>query len=195
MKKVLLYSGGMDSYIISKLWKPDVKLYIDYGTEQNKEEIKRLPKDVIIKEVDLSEYIENDGKSTIPLRNLLFANIAINYGDVVAIGGVSDDLHYDKSRRFARKATRLFNFVLMKEDSKRKVKIVVPYRHLTKAQLLQKYIANGGDIDTLVKESWSCYHPTNDKPCGKCNPCKRREKAIREVRRLNDFQYPIYFGY
>lgn len=195
MKKVLLYSGGMDSYIISKLWKPDVKLYIDYGTEQNKEEIKRLPKDVIIKKVDLREYIENDGKSTIPLRNLLFANIAINYGDIVAIGGVKDDLHYDKSRRFARKATRLFNFVLMKEDSKRKVRIVVPYRNLTKAQLLQKYIANGGDIDTLIKESWSCYHPANDKPCGKCNPCKRREKAIREVRRLNDFQYPIYFGY
>lgn len=32
MKKVLLYSGGMDSYIIAKLWHPDVKLYIDYGT-------------------------------------------------------------------------------------------------------------------------------------------------------------------
>ena len=31
MKKVQLYSGGLDSYIISRLWKPDVKLYFDYG--------------------------------------------------------------------------------------------------------------------------------------------------------------------
>lgn len=185
----------MDSYIISKLWKPDVKLYIDYGTKQNEEEIKRLPKDVIVKKVDLSEYIEKDGKSTIPLRNLLFANIAINYGEVIAIGGVKDDLHYDKSRRFARKATRLFNFVLMKEKSKRKVKIVVPYRNLTKTQLLYRYIANGGDIETLEKESWSCYYPVDEKPCGNCTPCKRRKKAIEEVQQINDRQYPINYIY
>ena len=195
MKKVLLYSGGMDSYIINYLWKPDVKLYIDYGTEQNKEEIKRLPEDVIIKRVNLSEYIENDGKNTIPLRNLLFANIAINSGDIVAIGGVRDDLHYDKSRRFARKATRLFNSVLTKEDSKRKVKIVVPYRHYTKRELLQYYVAKGGDLEKLKKESWSCYSPQDGKACEKCNPCKRKEKAIREVQQGYDKQYPIYFTY
>ena len=102
MKKVLLYSGGMDSYIIDRLWKPDVKLFIDYGTEQTAEERKRLPKDVIVKEIDLSQYIENDGINTIPLRNLLFANIAINYGDIVAIGGLKDDLHYDKTKKFAK---------------------------------------------------------------------------------------------
>ena len=28
-KKVLLYSGGTDSWLIDKIWKPDVKLYID----------------------------------------------------------------------------------------------------------------------------------------------------------------------
>ena len=195
MKKVLLYSGGMDSYIISKLWNPDVKLYIDYGTEQCKEEVKRLPEDVTIKKIDLSEYIENDGKSTIPLRNLLFASVAINYGDVVAIGGVKDDLHYDKSRRFARKATHLFNFVLMREDSKRKVKVIVPYRGFTKAELLQRYIDHGGDIKELEEKSWSCYTPKDNKPCGECNPCKRREKAIREVRRKDDRKYPIYYCY
>lgn len=190
-----MYSGGMDSYIINYLWKPDVKLYIDYGTEQNKEELKRLPDDVIIKRVDLSEYIENDGKNTIPLRNLLFANIAINYGDIIAIGGVRDDLHYDKSKRFARKATRLFNSVLMKEDSKRKVKIVVPYRDYTKRELLRYYVAKGGDLEKLKKESWSCYTPKGGKACGECNPCKRKEKAIREVAQQNDFQYPIHFIY
>ena len=29
MKKVLLYSGGLDSWLIDKLWNPDFKLYID----------------------------------------------------------------------------------------------------------------------------------------------------------------------
>lgn len=40
MKKVLLYSGGMDSYLISKLWKPDVKLYVDLNSKYAKQEIK-----------------------------------------------------------------------------------------------------------------------------------------------------------
>lgn len=186
MKKVLLYSGGIDSYIINKLWNPDIKLYIDYGIKQNKEEIKRLPKDVIIKKVDLSEYVEDDGKNTIPLRNLLFANIAINYGEIIAIGGVKDDLHYDKTKQFARKATNLFNSVLKKEDSKRKVKIVVPYRNYTKAELIKLFIDNGGNIEKLISETWSCHFPKNGNPCGKCSPCKRIKQAINEVNLKHD---------
>jgi len=43
MKKVLLYSGGMDSWLIDKLWKPNVKLYIDTGGSYSKDEIAKLP--------------------------------------------------------------------------------------------------------------------------------------------------------
>lgn len=194
MKKVLLYSGGMDSYMISKLWKPDVRLFIDYGTEQTAEERKRLPNDVIVKEINLSQYTEDDGLNTIPLRNLLFANIAINYGDVIAIGGVRDDLHYDKSKRFARKATRLFNSVLSKERSKRKVKIVVPYKDYTKQELVRLFVAKGGDIDKLKTESWSCHFPKNNQECGECVPCVKKTKILGEVQQ-DDKQYPIYFPY
>ena len=31
--KVLLYSGGMDSWLIDKLWKPDVKIFFDTGVD------------------------------------------------------------------------------------------------------------------------------------------------------------------
>lgn len=195
MKKVLLYSGGMDSYIIDRLWKPDVKLFIDYGTEQTAEERKRLPKDVIVKEIDLSQYIENDGINTIPLRNLLFANIAINYGDIVAIGGLKDDLHYDKTKKFAKQTTKLFNSVLSKEKSKRKVKIVVPYRGFTKKELVQLYIARGGSIEKLQTESWSCHRPKDNKECGECIPCIKKEKIIREVQQGYDRKQTIYFHY
>lgn len=181
MKKVLLYSGGIDSYIISKLWNPDVRLFIDYGTKQTAEERKRLPDDVIVKEIDLSQYIEDDGINTIPLRNLLFANIAINYGDIIAIGGVRDDLHYDKSKRFARKATRLFNSVLSKEQSKRRIKIVVPYKGYTKQELVQLYVAKGGDIERLKNESWSCHFPKGNQECGECVPCVKKRKILGEV--------------
>lgn len=179
MKKVLLYSGGMDSYIISYLWKPDTKLYIDYGTDQTKEERKRLPKDVIVKEINLAEYIEADGLNTIPLRNLLFATIAVNYGDVIAIGGVKGDLHFDKTKEFCADVTRLFNSVLNKERSHRSVEVLVPYKDFSKEELLAMYIESGGDIEKLVANTWSCYRPVNGKPCGECSPCKRRNAAIQ----------------
>ena len=53
MKKVLLYSGGVDSYMINQIWKPDVKLYVDMNTRYSKQEIARLPKDVIVTKLDL----------------------------------------------------------------------------------------------------------------------------------------------
>lgn len=46
MKKVLLYSGGTDSWLIDKIWKPDTKIYIDIHGRYSEVEKKRLPNDV-----------------------------------------------------------------------------------------------------------------------------------------------------
>ena len=184
MKKVQLYSGGMDSYIISKLWKPDVKLYIDYGTEQTAEEKKHLPEDVIIKELPIGEFQQNDGICTIPLRNLIFAAIAINYGDEVAIGGLASDLHFDKKPEFANLTTQLFNSVMQKERDHRTVKISVPFANYTKTDLVVEFLKNGGTIAELQENSWSCHTPNGDLPCYKCQACKAREKAINDALKI-----------
>lgn len=183
MKKVQLYSGGLDSYIISKLWKPDVKLYFNYGTKQNELEMKHLPSDVVIKDLPIGEYMEEDGLHTIPLRNLIFSALAINYGDEVCIGGLKSDLHYDKKPKFVRRTTKLFNSVLQKERSARTVKVVVPFSHMTKTELLIEFFKQGGTEQELNDNSWSCYEPTEeDKPCGKCKACRAREQAIKEAK-------------
>ena len=179
--KVQLYSGGMDSYIISHLWKPDVKLYIDYGDKQNEYEKSVLPSDVIIKNLELSEYTQEDGIKTIPLRNLIFAAIAINYGDEILIGGLKSDLHYDKKPEFAEKATNLFNSVLEKERKKKSVRIVVPFCEYTKTDLVVKFLESGGTIDELNNNSWSCHNPINNAPCGICQACIAKQKAITEA--------------
>lgn len=181
MKKVQLYSGGLDSYIISRLWKPDVKLYFDYGIPQNEEEKKHLPDDVIIKKIELSEYMQNDGLNTIPLRNLLFATLAVNYGDVIAIGGLKSDLHYDKKPEFVEKTTQLFNSILQKERQPKTVQVVVPFANYTKTDLICAFFEDGGLLDELNANSWSCHTPDNGKPCGHCQACKARNKAIIEA--------------
>ena len=177
--KVQLYSGGLDSYVISKLWKPDIKLFIDYGTEQNKEEKKHLPPDTIIKKIELAEYTQDDGINTIPLRNLIFAAVAVNYGDEILIGGLKSDLHFDKTQSFADMATELFNSVLTKERQPKKVKIVTPFVGYTKTELLKDYFRIGGTVKDLDANSFSCHSPINHKPCGICQACKARAKAIR----------------
>lgn len=44
--KVLLYSGGMDSWLIKRLWKPDECVYVDMHTEYSEDEKKRLDADI-----------------------------------------------------------------------------------------------------------------------------------------------------
>ena len=183
MKKVLLYSGGMDSYIISKLWKPDVRVYIDYHTPQTAIERSRLPNDAIIVDLPLGRFMSVDGKNVIPLRNLIFATIAINFGDVIAIGGVADDVHFDSAEEFVADATALFNKFFAHEGMS-DVKIIAPYKKYTKEQLLVLYVDSGYSIDDLIKESWSCYNPNADNTeCGVCAACKRKQDAIAHIRK------------
>lgn len=187
MRKVQLYSGGMDSYIISKLWKPDVKLYFDYGTEQNVEEMRRLPNDVIVKKLPIGEYIQDDGVNTIPLRNLLFSAIAVNYGDEILIGGLKTDVHFDKTEEFAAGCTELFNSVLEREAFPQTVKVVTPFRGHSKTDLVYEYLKAGGTVEDIEANSWSCHWPKDGEPCGECVPCKARRKAIEEaLKRLED---------
>lgn len=181
MKKVQLYSGGMDSYVISRLWEPDVKLYIDYGIPQNEQEKKYLPDDVIIKKIDLSAYMQDDGLNTIPLRNLLFATIAINYGDIVCIGGLKSDLHFDKKPEFVEMTTKLFNSVLEKERMSRTVQVVAPFSDYTKTDLLCAFMEKGGTLQELREKTWSCHTPKDGYPCGQCQACRAREKAFVEA--------------
>lgn len=182
MASVLLYSGGMDSYIIRKLLKPDKCLYIDFGIEQNKYEMKLLPDDVEIVHLPLAQFMSKDGNNVILLRNLIFAAIAVNYGDTIYVGGVADDVHYDSSIEFVEKETELFNLFLTNEGLPC-VSVQAPFKNRTKEQLLQKYVEEGFDVEEFFTKSWSCYSPTEDgKECGKCKACERKFSALHNIK-------------
>jgi 7-cyano-7-deazaguanine synthase len=184
-KKVLLYSGGLDSWLIDKLWKPDVKLHLKIGTMQNEIESSILPKDVIVKKIKLDEYVIDDGIVTIPLRNLIFLCLAVNYGNVICLGGTADDLHYDKTLGFIKDSENLFNSVLSKEkndkDFSQNIKIVMPWKEKTKIQILKQYIDEGGDARSAYKSSFSCHFPKNKKECCECIACIKKINAFKEV--------------
>ena len=184
MKKVLLYSGGMDSWLISKLWNPDVLLYVDMCTKYSKAEIARLPKDVIIEKLDLSRWERPD--AIIPLRNLYLIMIATNYGDEICLGATAGDRVLDKSFEFAEKASDLLSFLYSKQHwtEERNIKINLDFKNLTKKELLIKYLNQGGSLAEAANGSFSCYEPTLDESgcwseCWQCKPCFRKYVSFK----------------
>jgi 7-cyano-7-deazaguanine synthase len=185
--KVLLYSGGMDSWIISKLWEPDIKLYIDIRGSYSQEEIARLPEDVVIESLDLSRFERAD--KIVPLRNLFFVAIASLYGTEICLGATAGDRVLDKSHIFADISTELLDFLWRPQHwtRERNIKVVLPFKDLTKTGLVRLYVNKGFDLDEAYFNSFSCYTPVNNKPCWSCKACVRKYIAFRE----NGYLFPI----
>lgn len=182
-KKVMLYSGGMDSWLIDKIWKPDLRIYIDMHTKYSAEEIKKLKiyePDVKIVDFPLGQYERED--AIIPLRNLYLIMVACNEtlsDDVeICVGATAGDRSLDQSNDFFHKAEDILNYLYSPQHwvpNGKKVKIVTDYRDLTKAQLLEKYMEQGGDINVAFNQSLSCYNPSKDlQECWNCKSCFRK---------------------
>ena len=78
MKKILLYSGGMDSWLIDKIWQPDQKIYFNLHTDYSDLEMDRLPDDVTIMDFPFLKQFEIPHNGVIPLRNLYLFMLACN---------------------------------------------------------------------------------------------------------------------
>lgn len=173
-KKVLLYSGGMDSWLIDKLWKPDVKLYVDMGTPYAVEEIRRLPNDVIVEHLNLSAFERED--KIIPLRNLYLVALATNYGNEICLGATAGDRVLDKSYEFGVKCGELLTHLYGPQHwtEQRTIKVNLDFKQYTKTELVRMFLERGGDINEALQSSFSCYFPQDGRECWSCKPCFRK---------------------
>lgn len=186
MKKVLLYSGGMDSWLISELWKPDIKLYVDMKSSYSSEEISKLPDDVKVVSFPLGEWERED--KIIPLRNLYLCMVACNITgneDIdICIGATAGDRVFDKSKEFVDKATELLSYLYSPQwwlPNGKRVKISIYYKDYTKEMLLKEFKESGGDLDEAFQKSFSCYNPKQGKECWCCKPCFRKFVAFSSI--------------
>lgn len=174
MKKVLLYSGGMDSWLIDKLYKPDIKLFVDIGTPSAKAERKKLPKDVIVVDFQNLAQFERKEDFILPLRNLYLIALATNYGDEICLGANATDATLDKTTEFAEKLSDLLTYMYgeQKWTHERHIKVNVDYRNFTKAQLLDAYLEQGGSVTEAYFKTFSCFTPDEDgTECHNCRAC------------------------
>lgn len=182
MKKVLLYSGGMDSWIIDKLWNPDIKLYVNMHTKYSDIEISKLPKDVTIIDFALGQW-ELDN-SIIPLRNLYLLMVACNITDdedvEICFGGTDGDRCLDQGYEFQKKAEDILSYLYQPQSwtEGKKIKINTDFIHYSKPQLVKKYINCGGKLEDILNYSYSCYDNKDGTPCWNCKPCFRKFIAL-----------------
>lgn len=192
-KTVLLYSGGMDSFIANWILKPDVLLYIKVGSKYEDKELKFVRR--FIKDFDLSrKYFEIDlsflrgfemENAHIPLRNLFFIEVASLFGDIVYLNALKGETSKDKSKRFRKMTQSLINYCLddvLGLETQKKVKIEFPFKNLTKTKLLKKYLESVDykyltstlNLRYYLKQyTVSCYSDLDDS-CGWCMSCYRR---------------------
>jgi len=200
-KKCLLYSSGLDSYIISKLENFDFLLYIDIGSKYAKSELAYIKKQginvVVDDRLDLSDAEMTN--SYVPLRNLFFIMIATLHGaSDICVGVLNGDRAQDKDLNFKKLTEDVINYQLEPQwwHPGSTININMKYKKYTKKQLIDLYIEKGFSINDLAEKSFSCYHPVNGKHCGKCKPCVRKWLALlpyKDVSYIYDSNIKDYF--
>lgn len=174
MKKVLLYSGGMDSWLIKNIWKPDICLYVDVHSEYAEEEKKRLPSSTKVVDFPLLGNFELKNKF-IPLRNLYFIMIASNYGENICLGATSGDWgNNDKTPHFIHETEQLLKYLWKDKKVNKPIKLEDSFIYKSKSELIEQYISMGGTIKKIHDNTFSCYTPRNGKECFNCYPCFRK---------------------
>lgn len=195
-RTVALYSGGVDSYCMAYLCKPDELLYVHMAGAYGAAEWAKLtiPPGVLapvrsLRFRDLSTFERHD--RVIPGRNIILCTLAANYGDRILMGSVDSSTGKDKDAAFAAHMTELLQYTHQPQrwlPQGRDVSVHLPVYHLTKTQLVGMTIAAGHDGDELAAATFSCYNPQDDdhglhgpskwRACGVCPPCGRKWMAF-----------------
>jgi 7-cyano-7-deazaguanine synthase in queuosine biosynthesis len=179
---VLLFSGGLDSTIAYHLLAKPPLLYVKIGHAYQAAELNTIS---LLQNANAVGHVmeveganigsEEEADGHIPYRNLHLATVAAFFGRTVYFGALRGESSKDKSARFYRQVSRLLSYL---EDEP--IKVIAPFRHLTKKQLVATYLEKGGDPE-ILKLTRSCYAahlPAGFIGCGQCMACFRRWVAM-----------------
>ncbi len=187
-KSVLLFSGGMDSVMFSKLLNPDVLLYIPTESSYTERETRAINNLVEKKIIDGKKLIKLENVLNlkqferddyiVPNRNAFLILLASMYGETIYLGSVYGDRSKDKDKEFYTLMENLLNHMWSEQHwtEERKFKILDPFKDYTKTEILKMYIDKGYSPNDIL-ESYSCYEG-RECACGVCKPCSRKFVAL-----------------
>jgi 7-cyano-7-deazaguanine synthase in queuosine biosynthesis len=187
-RKIILYSGGLDSYI--GLWllrrqSPDwTPVYFDLNIRYSNKELDHIAQPealhaglYIIRNMLRLDRIEHDD-AYIPQRNVLLcaAAQALYGASEIALCSVADDMYADNDADFHTGISALLSHTAGYQVRVSSPLLGPSLRALSKAGAVHEYLELGGDPEMLQK-TVSCYDP-DELSCGKCKACIRRREAL-----------------
>lgn len=193
-EKILLFSGGIDSYIAWYYLNRPKTVYFNLKTPYSDYEIRviqeLIPNTIIDNSLNLdSRQTINSDTAFIPMRNLYLAMLACKYGDEIIICGLEDDCVDDKTpEAFARFSDLLSDF------NDRRIRVTSPFWEMSKADIVKWYLETHHNDATKLLETISCYSPdlqdgTDIKRyCGQCRCCFRKWNALY----VNGIELPFH---
>lgn len=198
MTEVLLFSGGLDSFALNYVANPDKRLIFDLGTEESSREVDMAlnsPYDVeVVESVNLSKFsLDND---IIPHRNTIMTLIASNYGETVYLGATKGDTTKDKDHVWQSQVEGLLNYFALDDHKvatdEYPLEVRIPFKDMTKTDIVEKYLDMGGHPKELARWSRSCYNAEDSNmECGECRSCIRKAIAM-ELNDIMDYAEPYF---
>jgi 7-cyano-7-deazaguanine synthase in queuosine biosynthesis len=178
-KRVLLFSGGTDSFVLSKILNPDIHLYFDIGTAEVSKELEACKKLGIEPIVDKRLFLQDMElpNKIVPMRNLFFILMACYYGDVIYLGATKGDMTRDDTEEFRDilNALLLSMYQIPEKNPRGRhlPRVEFPVKHLTKTEIIKEYLKSNFSLEEL-KMTRSCYKADDLKDCGHCISCFRK---------------------
>ena len=188
---VVLYSGGLDSTILldmvrrtlARFGDDVIPVYFDLHQPYSEAEKRRLDSSVRIDD-RLSWLGIADESSPIPivsLRNIFMVLLAATMGQKVYFGQLHplSESTSDGDQIFVSLTSLLLQKIA--SDPRHGLsypEVFTPLSEYSKTQAVSRYLASGGKREALV-ESFSCFSPVDDTPCGECNACVNRYVALK----------------
>lgn len=190
-KKVVLYSGGLDSFCLAWKVKPDLLLYFDTGLPEQQREIERitsmqmdglLPAPLTIdRRFHLAPYkLPNE---VMPFRNLYFIAGGFSYGDQLYLGKTASSRNLDKNATFAKLAGDVLRYVSQRPEGNppglvmEDMHILLPFDGVTKSKFLAEYLSTVNGETAALMRTRSCYKADGPE-CGVCVSCVRKAIAF-----------------
>jgi 7-cyano-7-deazaguanine synthase in queuosine biosynthesis len=172
MKTILLFSGGVDSYVAWHYLGKPATVYFDLRSRYTLTELIAVRKLIPTTLVDISLNLSQREQPSayVPFRNLLLACQAAHYGDEIVMAGNADDVVSDKTEGIFKE----FSDLLSKLEG-REIRVTSPFWHMSKRELVRWYLDNVGDVEPL-RQTVACY--SGREYCGACKSCFRKWVAL-----------------
>jgi 7-cyano-7-deazaguanine synthase in queuosine biosynthesis len=209
MKIALLYSGGLDSFLMynwAKFKYPDAEItcvFYAHGQDSVEAELMVLPDFVEVRRLDwLDETHQPVAKKSdpfagniyIPGRNLIFGALIASQelADEVWMGTVVDEDNEqatDKNTKFRTETSNLLSYVLSPFIDNVQIRFPFVEEKMTKEDCVRWALENGISGDDIVNTT-SCWHNFDGTPCGECKQCLKR-MLVFELNSLSE-DYKIH---